>query len=86
MIDTQHFHELEQLINSGQYSEARHRLRSMLEQLQHYTLAPYDDEDPVHLAAALLSDTLDMLLLYRHESQITTYPVKAARLLCSTQP
>lgn len=81
MIDTQNFFELEQLITAGHYSDARHYARSMLNVLHQQELLSDGGESSTRLAAELLSDTLDMLLFYRHESQITTYPVKAARLL-----
>lgn len=81
MIDSQHFYELEQLISAGHYSDARHHVRSMLHMLQQQGMPSDDRESPTMLAAELLSDTLDMLLFYRHESQITTYSIKAARLL-----
>lgn len=81
MIDSQHFHELEQLIAAGHYSDARHYARSMLNILKQQDFPHDGGESPARLAAELLSDTLDMLLFYRHESQITTYPIKAARLL-----
>lgn len=86
MIDSQHFYELEQLITAGHYSDARHYARSLLDLLRQEDFcsgdsSSIDKESPAQLAAELLSDTLDMLLLYRHESQISTYPIKAARLL-----
>lgn len=81
MIDSQHFYELEQLITAGHYSDARHYARSLLDLLRQQDFYSGDEESPAQLAAELLSDTLDMLLLYRHESQISTYPIKAARLL-----
>jgi Arc/MetJ-type ribon-helix-helix transcriptional regulator len=80
MLDLQQLHELEQLIDSGHYSEARHQVRSMLHTLQEARQLT-DGNQRALLAAELLSDTLDMLLLYRHEAQITTSPVRAARLL-----
>lgn len=83
MLNPQDFHELEQLINSGQYSDARHRVRGMLHSLQEAGQA--GGNHAAQLAAELLTDTLDMLL-YRHEAQITTSPVRAARLLCHPQP
>jgi hypothetical protein len=81
MIDSQHFYELEQLITAGHYSDARHCVRSMLNVLRQQEIPSEGGESPAMLAAELLSDTLDMLLFYRHESQISTYPIKAARLL-----
>ncbi|HSC75490.1 MAG TPA: hypothetical protein VLB90_04545 [Pseudomonadales bacterium] len=81
MIDSQHFYELEQLITAGHYSDARHYVRSLLGMLQQQDISSSDREGSTRLAVELLSDTLDMLLFYRHESQITTYPIKAARLL-----
>lgn len=81
MIDSQHFYELEQLITAGNYSDARHYVRGLLDMLQQQGFSSNDRGSSAQLAAELLSDTLDMLLLYRHESQISTYPIKAARLL-----
>lgn len=86
MIDLQHFHELEQLINSGHYSEARHHVRAMLDAMQRLQHSAGDSDERAQLASELLSDTLNMLLLYRHESQITVYPVRAARLLLAARP
>ena len=81
MIGSQHFYELEQLITAGHYSDARYYVRSLLGMLQQQNFSSSDEEISAQLAAELLSDTLDMLLFYRHESQISIYPVKAARLL-----
>jgi len=81
MISTQDFFELEQLITAGHYSDARYHVRSLLDMLQQQDFSSNDGESQAKLAAELLSDTLDMLLFYRHESQISIYPIKAARLL-----
>jgi hypothetical protein len=53
----------------------------LLDILQRQDFSSSNEKSTAQLTAELLSDTLDMLLLYRHESQISTYQIKAARLL-----
>lgn len=78
MINQQSFNEVEELIKDGQHRKARHLIRDMLAEIkQHF----HEADEKTRVVKGLLSDTLDMLLLFSHESQISLNSIKAARLL-----
>lgn len=81
MITVHRIDEVESLIREGRHCKARHHIRDMLADL-----GAHKPSDP-HLAerwrvvSGLLTDTLDMLLLFYHESQISLHALQAARML-----
>jgi len=78
MISLQSFHEVEELIRDGQHRRARHLIRDILGEFrQHF----HEADEQAAIVKGLLSDTLDMLLIFSHESQITLNSIRAARLL-----
>ena len=78
MINQQNFNEVEELIKDGQHRKARHLIRDMLAEIKQ---GFHDADEKTSVVKGLLSDTLDMLLLFSHESQISLNSIKAARLL-----
>lgn len=82
MINLQSFNELEALIKDGQHRKARHLIRDMLAEIKQHFIE-LDEQSSV--VKGLLSDTLDMLLGFTHESQISLNAIRAARLLAKGQ-
>lgn len=78
MISLQSFHEVEELIKDGQHRRARHLIRDILGE---FRLHFHEADEQAAIVKGLLSDTLDMLLLFSHESQITLNSIRAARML-----
>lgn len=81
MIDMQRFDEVEMLIKEGRHGKARHVIRDMLAELKQHQPADGHQAEKSSIVAGLLSDTLDSLLLFYHESQISVNAIRAARLL-----
>ena len=82
MINLQSFNEVEELIKDGQHRKARHLIRDMLAEIKQHFIE-VDEQSSV--VKGLLSDTLDMLLNFTHESQISLNAIRAARLLAKGQ-
>lgn len=81
MINIQRIDEVEALIREGRHCKARHLLRDLLAELKRHQPADRHQAERTSIVTGLLSDTLDMLLVFYHESQISTNALRAARLL-----
>jgi len=84
MINSERFDEVEELIREGRYGKARHAIRGMLADMKQYptpSFSQFSQDEKTSVVTGLLSDTLDMLLFFYHESQISLNSIKAARLL-----
>lgn len=82
MINLQSFNELEALIRDGHHRKARHLIRDMLAEIKQHFI---EVDEQASVVKGLLSDTLDMLLGFTHESQISLNAIRAARLLAKGQ-
>lgn len=81
MINIHHIDEVESLIREGRHCKARHLLRDLLAELKMHQPADHHQAEKTNIVTGLLSDTLDMLLVFYHESQISLNALRAARLL-----
>lgn len=81
MINIHRIDEVESLIREGRHCKARHLLRDLLAEIRTCQAADRLQAEKNGIVAGLLSDTLDMLLLFYHESQISLNALQAARLL-----
>lgn len=81
MINSQRFDEVEELIREGRHGKARHAIRGLLAEIRQQQQDAGNQDEQSSVVTGLLSDTLDMLLLFYHESQISLNSIKAARLL-----
>ncbi|MFP5430128.1 MAG: hypothetical protein ACLGHE_03985 [Gammaproteobacteria bacterium] len=86
MINIHRIDEVESLIREGRHCKARHVLRDLLVEIKTCQPADRQQAEKNGIVAGLLSDTLDMLLLFYHESQISLSALRAARLLLQVQP
>lgn len=81
MINSRRFEEVEELIREGRHGKARHVIRALLAEIRQQQQDAGSQDEHSSVVTGLLSDTLDMLLLFYHESQISVNSIKAARLL-----
>lgn len=86
MINARHIDEVEAMIREGRHGKARHLIRDLLTELQGQESSDRYLAEKINVIAGLLSDTLDMLLMFCHESQISLNGLHAARLLAQPQP
>lgn len=86
MITIHRIDEVEALIREGRHCKARHVLRDLLADIRAHKPVDRHQAERTGIVAGLLLDTLDMLLLFYHESQISLNALQAARLLLQVPP